>query len=380
MSGVRRRAQGPPFVSRAAAHAFAVCIALAPPTAATAQWPTSVLVEQDVFLEKAEDKDYTMGVAFDYANSGLGGGILDVFDQFFLLHGVHERHDEGGTPYRAFLWGHTAFAPLKGENGATLARTDPIYDDRPYASMLFASMRRSSVRGANALTTEVTLGVLGLPIGEWTQTWIHENVSNDVTPGGWQWQISDGGEPTAAYRATYLRRVVDVARDATSDWLDLAGALEGSVGYYTMAATGARLRLGILRSPWWAWHRSPIPSRLPGVIQLEWIPEELRLDGPAGPKWWVPMEAYVFGTLGGTLWGYNALMQGQFKESEVTQDFYGSPAPMNRGEYSYQYGLTLRWPSGWGVTWIRETYHSPLLRRDPERGHEWGTWVVLIPG
>ena len=353
----------------------------------------ALYIDQDVFFPPAFDQDYTMGVQFEYFGSGTGQTWLRRFDYLMgvfpaLLH----RRWEGADCASAFLWGISAFAPAKGENGVNLERADPIFNDRPYASLLYVRAQHWSASAKNALTTELTFGVLGLDVAKASQTFIHEHISNDVRPGGWHNQISDGGELTGNYRISYRRLLWEKGwGDVTGSpfAIQAVGSLDGSAGYYTNVGFGGRIRFGWwrLENYWWRWERMSIPAIL---RQSQGMGEDAdplgidtsRFDGPvtddrSRTKKFLdaitPKEGFVHASGGATHWRKNVLLEGQWRQSEVTLH-YDDPrpdaAPLNRGIYDLQIGLTLGW-SRFAASYSIVT-HSPVFGGPNERTHVWG--------
>jgi Outer membrane protein LpxR len=368
---------------------------------------TTIYVDEDTFLFPTTDKDYTTG--FQFAFSGYFARTLtpplralDWLTQMKRVHdGICNENDPfcGNRAYQShsLLAGLTFFTPRKGEpgdpdceiqeHGCVLALTRPLYDDRPYASILYLTVSRETARGKNAWLSDFTLGVLGLGIGEKLQTWFHTGIGNDVAPGGWPFQISEGGEVTAKYRVAWRRLLVtgfygdpgsdpDLATPAIEEnhlprrWIDLTTDVEGNVGYYVNALGGVKLRLGLIDSPFWSAQRHPVAPTLaaPG-------PRKIR-------------EAYVWASGGGTLFAYNALLEGQFKHSEVTLPFGEPGAPgsveLRRAVWDYQFGGTVRFGAGLGkvLKHLGLTYqynrHAPLFTGPHSRQHAWGGIYIGI--
>lgn len=358
----------------------------------------SIYTDQDVFWPPSEDKDYTMGVQFSFAGAWVAERRFDAplrfFDRLFRVDGFHGRLQQDGIRGHSFSFGNSGFTPRKGEDGEILARTEPLYDDRPYANILFAAVRRQTFRYHTAITSELTVGLLGLRVGRAVQTWIHSQ-NGDVRPGGWHHQISNGGEPTLRYGVTLqqvmFRRYLGVEEKSDQEactneatradcvrlrhrfettalgggepgrvrWVDFVGDLQGNVGYYTNLGAGLKLRLGRIMS-------SPYGDRLP-INTTKAVPQ----PGRQAER---PWELFVWGGLGGTAWGYNALLQGQFRDSHVRLGFsprQPSTTRLNRFTGDWQTGIT------GSVKWFSATYapfsgHSPLFDGPTSRTHSWG--------
>jgi hypothetical protein len=364
----------------AAACAIACFVCLWVPVSATGQnYPLLGLqVDQDVFFPPAEDKDYTMGVQFDLPRSARGQTPLRWFDWVAGRYG-HQRLDES-TSSSSHL-GFSAFTPRKGPVGRVLAATQPILDDRPYASLLFAKARRASWTGRNAFTTELTIGLLGTRVGEKVQAWIHENISNDVRPGGWPNQISDGlslHSLTGAYRVQYQRLVLGIDSadyDLEGPPGDLSVSVEGMAGFYTMARVGVAARLGWTKSPWpsvGSFFSGPAPQ------VSNFLPLRDAAEAASQPQScscsFIPAELYLWVGLGGQLWARNSLLQGQGDPDDPVNLSFSStsPAPMRRWVKDVSLGASVRW-SHVGIDWTLVAQHSPLFGGPHSRDHEWGT-------
>lgn len=340
----------------------------------------SIFTDQDVFFPPAFDQDYTMGLEFvcqgrwvrdrklvaplaglDWL-SGFGGLHYELQqDRVPAGESPSQRADLLGFASHSVHFGNSGFTPAK----ATLGLTQPIYDDRPYANLLYLKVRRTSARGNRALVSDLSFGMLGLRLGEWVQTKIHK-ANGDVLPGGWPNQISDGGEPTLKYRVSPRWKLLGTmpGKPRRSLDMDLAIALEANAGYYTNVAAGGRFRVGLIRSAWWSFERNAIADvRGPGVFRSRLSPGKPFLE-----------ELYGWASGGGTAWLYNVFLQGQFCRSAITLRFdEGSVAPIKRYTGDAQVGATVRIRPGifvtYAVQWLSSTFGGPK-----ERTHSWGSF------
>ncbi|MFC1855453.1 lipid A-modifier LpxR family protein [Thermodesulfobacteriota bacterium] len=172
-------------------------------------------IENDVFLsslalgELNEDRDYTMGVRLALTGDWADESLFTPLDALDLA--IDENLNGGEYTKeifsRQFILGSENYTP------DDLREYAPIYDDRPYASILYLSTVKFKVNEAKnkMLITDLRVGALGLGLAENTQTWLHEMMNdNDTkaphTPRGWPNQISEGGELTGLYSVTYLRK------------------------------------------------------------------------------------------------------------------------------------------------------------------------------
>ncbi len=311
-------------------------------------------VEQDSVIPPASDKDYTMGVAFQWSGGWVNRSWISR--GFRHIDPGGRLHEGFGESFR-FEFGDSAFAPLK----VNLGRTDPIADDRPYANLLYASVRRESadklgVLADRATVTELVVGVLGLGIGKSVQTAIHK-AADDTIPGGWDNQISNGGEPTARYRIAKRWRL-PVLKKRQGWGVDANGGIEGNAGFYTNASAGGRLRFGKIHSQWYSYDRVSAAT--------------YRADA----KRKTPFELFAFGSGGYTLWFYNELLQGGFRDSAVTLAHGSGQAPLRRGMWDWQVGGTLRWR--FLNLSLTESHHTALFDGPNSRDHRWRTLAVAF--
>jgi hypothetical protein len=390
--------------------------AAAPEVAATEELSStggSLYLEQDSVLAPGTDKDYTMGVAATFSGWRVRRwGVtrvllawplskLDRHVAWFMAK-AHDGICEDITgpnstqclsttahpeqlAYQAhgLQIGVTAFTPRKGDpavdpgcthRGCVLFDSNPVYDDRPYASLLYFSYRRETARAKWAFRSDLTLGVLGLPIADVVQSGIHSRSDRLTIPGGWHLQISDGGEPTGKYTFGFKYLALPVYLRASDGGRNHAGGGtgvpterrildatldgEGNLGYYTNAAAGARLRVGYIDSPFWGADRQPISSvKRAGAL----------VEARRRPKF---TEAYLFASGGWSVWAYNALLQGQFRDSPVTLHFNpgasdpSARSPLNRAIWEWQAGARV------ATRWIALTYQYNRYRNLFEGPHE----------
>lgn len=301
------------------------CAVESPPESKRTRPGVGVYFEQDSALpwlgRWGGDQNYTMGLAIPVlSGQWIHDRKLDLpLRGLDCLIGTLTRHNdqlkEGGEDgYQNFtlFLAHTAFTPRE-INLAT-----PIHDDRPYSSLLFVGMSRLTVNpySRRALRSELTIGMLGLGIAESVQTWIHtgrrEKKGPDAVtpydPMGWSLQISDGGEPTAKYTVGVTKATSE------TEFHDVAVTGEASVGYFTNVALGGTLRAGLLRSPFFAHNSNPL-SAGNQVLRSGGTEEgEPGVDAKRAAKRF-ELAGFVSGRL--RVVGYNALLQGQFRDTPV---------------------------------------------------------------
>ena len=251
-----------------------------------------VYVEQDMLIHT--DQNYTMGVGFE----AMGHWTRWKYNPQYLMDWmvsslpfIQLGPELYAKPTHSLMLFGTAFTP------DSIEATEPVEGDRPYASLLGVVSSRTWAGDRYTITTQLGIGLLGLDLNERIQTWIHER-RNISEPRGWHHQISnDGGEVTGFYSAGLRKKVLELANGDSTDarkWLDNTFDTRVSLGYYTNASVGTTLRFGWFRS---AYSDSP-PAKMRVGNQLVGIPPTSAF------------EVFGFGSVRGTLVGYNALLQG----------------------------------------------------------------------
>jgi hypothetical protein len=224
-----------------------------------------------------------------------------------------------------------------------------------------------------AITSEFTFGVIaGADLGYRFQSTIHrllrghdqscgpENIDSPPMPCGWSHQISNGGEPTARYGLRAQESLLELSAFYPELKFELKAVQEGEVGYYTDASAGGAFRLGWINSPFWSYSTSPMHA----VNQRK---GEKVIDCK------ICFELYGWGGVGGRAVLYNALLEGQFRHSDVTYNFDS----IYHFVTDYSLGATL---SVWWLdaTWGMFTGRSPEFISDLQRAHTWSSYSLSV--
>jgi hypothetical protein len=271
----------------------------------------------------------------------------------------------------------TAFTPQ------VLDEARPIRDDRPYASVVGVTVRRLAVdarydageRGVSVLSTDLTVGALGLDLAKAVQTDLHRELrrrSGRRTPSdplGWGNQVSDGGEPTLLYRVMYERFLAgDAPSPSAVKHAQLTWNAQGNLGYYTNVAAGLSGRAGRFLANFWDFNSNP----LTGVQQ--------RASAAGGRR---PWEAYAFAGVRGRAVAYNALLQGQFRESAHAFSASQIRRAVGEGEAGAATSLPV-FGGSLGVNWTVVAGRTPEFRGPKSRAHAWGavhvSYASRLPG
>ena len=311
-----------------------------------------------------KDDNYSAGLEIRLNGRAVrSSGLSRPLEGLDWLTRANRLHARGTQRYHAAQLIGLAYTP------DVLDSREPQRDDRPFASLAAVSVRRTSVAAGGrdeVWSSELVVGMLGLDTAREVQTLLHRTRRwmtgnpTPVDPLGWNNQISDGGEPTALYRVGYQQRLFgDPSGPARKRW-QIVGGLDGSVGYQTHASAAVSGRVGLFTSDFWEFSSG---LRSDGVGRQQ--------PATAGvPRW----DLFAFGTARPKVVAWNALLQGQFRDSVHTV------RPRR---------LVGEWEGGVGASVPFGTYHLQAVLliaqgRTTEfvapkaRLYTWGTVLVMV--
>jgi hypothetical protein len=206
--------------------------------------------------------------------------------------------------------------------------------------------------------------MLGLHQARNSQTWLHRRLrarSGEETPYdplGWHNQISEGGELTALYRVGYERRLLgDLSGPDNRKHFQVTGGFGGSGGYYTNANLAVNTRVGWFTSDFWEF--------TPGAMNV--ATQNL---GTGRRRFTPEWELFLFAGARPRLNIYNALLQGQFKESVHTVEIRHEQVEWDLGVAAFIPSLHLQ------VTWNALAGRTPEFTGGRPRTHTWGSVVA----
>jgi len=317
-----------------------------------------IFIDNDAFSLLPLDQDYTGGLAVVlYGKRAIKwrmslNPIRQKLDDWI---GFSRRYsDVDHHLLHSVGIGFTSFTPKD------TSLTTSIYNDRPYSSLVFVSHIQQIIIPQQRRTYQSALmvGALGLGVAEYLQNTIHSSLGQG-TANGWGNQISNGGELTAKY--SLLRQTTRAYRrkkDYTS--YEFKTTAEVGAGYVTDIAVGFAGRIGKIRTPWWSFnpHQSDFVRMGVPVARTGSKPHE--------------GELYLWGGLNARYVFYNAMLQGQFRDSAVTF----SRSELNPVIFEAWGGLTKRFASGRKVSLIVHV-RTPELKVGDKRNP---MWVGLIIG
>lgn len=263
----------------------------------------AIQIDNDLFSTAHRDQDYSWGGAFTYASPHPGKLMRP-------LHSVRDKLDDWLVPdeSESGRWAPEQQATQIGilaMTPETLRSPDPLYNDRPFANLIFLTSSELRVLdgGTRARFSSFTFGMLGLHAAAELHRRVHRAIGNEI-PEGWDHQISAGGEPTARYveAQQWLLSTPD-ARDESLPEMKLTVA--GSAGFITEAGVALSARWGRIQSPWWSFDPELGDYTSAPVAPVEGFSSRS------------PAEIFGFAGFRLKARAYNALLQGQFRHSDV---------------------------------------------------------------
>lgn len=374
-----------------------------------AQGPSSysLFVDQD-FLQvtsNKSDENYTMGFGLKASNDILTSSDLAKLMVFCKDRvGVFLRPKDKYFPvnYDTVMTSSSGYLALSGNGFTPTDLNTPAiqYNDRPYSSLLLLSYGIGRLyvplnKIPRYYLTEFSVGILGTGVSAQVQTWIHQQMNNHdtthpYTPKGWGNQISNGGELTLLIlnRSKYLvyslgfnlkNKTKETSAEHPFRLLELTLGKESFFGYYTGAALSAGGRFGILDFRNWVSTVFPLqnvaqvaaasPAQIRKNVEIDQIYKKSR-----------KFELYISSEFKPTLMLYNALLQGQFRNSAYTI----SGNKTNPFMYTWNNGI------GANLSFFKRVninavynfyaYKSPEFRRQNYhgRGHAWGGGYLTV--
>jgi Uncharacterized protein conserved in bacteria (DUF2219) len=319
--------------------------------------PTGVgaglVLDEHILTDGSRDQDYNGGGELTLSGRHAGPPAwLDRALEFVDLGTCP------GTRYAASEWttAHAFAAGLLIFTPRDLSASGIVRGDRPYASEFFmsAGRRYTSPNSDVAYDSSLTVGVLGLPAAASVQRVLH-TLTGSVEPEGWSHQVSAGGEPTARYSAA---RQALLSQYGAGNWHgDTKWTVTGSAGTVTEASLALNTRWGRVESPFWAF----------APEENMYVQETQPVAPPLGVG--VPPELFVFAGARTKLRVYNAYLQGQFRQSDLT---YGEGS-LNHVLGEAWAGVEWRTSSGWTLQYLAR-WESPELRSGVgSRSIVWGS-------
>ena len=308
----------------------------------------SFAFDNDVLVPGGRDQDYTYGLNLTITGPGADEHLasahrpLQWLDERVGLGGL----SDFGIEATRIEYGLFGFTP------EDIERERPRADDRPYASLVYvASTSEHYSPGAQvSWQTTLTLGVMGLDLVGDIQSGIH-SLYGGTDPLGWDTQISAGGEPTARYRVSRQQLLF-----RSGSKFELKSTLEGSIGYISEVSYSLGLRAGRIQTPWISFNP-----------ELASYGEKAIASDRLGVS-----EQYFWTGISVKLRAYNAFLQGQFRDSELSYD----SDELNHGIVEAWLGYSLALANGYSFTYSIRGHTSELKRGIGDRSVVWGGILI----
>jgi hypothetical protein len=263
----------------------------------------SLHVDNDLFAFLNRDQQYTGGISLELAGrrAAEASWSLDPLLEHLDRWTTFSRFAQPDTTRT----GHSMILGLAAFTPEDISAREPLEDERPYASLVVVANARQVISPARNVSylSRLELGLLGTNLPQQFQNFFHD-LGGSERAQGWSNQISHGGEPT--FRYLVGRQVLHQAasRDGRFEWRTDTRA---SVGYITQIGAGATVRWGRLRRPWWTFS-----SGMGDYLMLDGAVVAAAPGTPRQPEW------FLWAGLEGEVRAFNALLQGQFRDSAVT--------------------------------------------------------------
>lgn len=319
----------------------------------TEAWNTgwALYVDNDVLTPRSTDRDYTGGFSLTLSGRRAAEWPLSLQPVLGGINHLLLPTARGtGQVLHSLETGVTVFTPEDIEQHA--AR----HDDRPYASLLYLSNTAQHVEPGRdvAWTTTLTLGMLGLDLVADLQDHFHHAIGS-TEPQGWDNQISQGGEPTARYSLARQQKIFDGGWDNGLNH-ETTHTLRTSVGYITDVSWGMATRVGLLHTPWWSFN--------PQLVEYA--------EKSVPVKRANTREVYLWGGFQIKARLYNAFLQGQFRDSEVTY----SRGELETFVLETWLGVTQQFRSGLRLSYVLRGQTREISDGPASRNSIWGGVII----
>ena len=254
-------------------------------------------IDNDLFAGRNLDRDYTGGMALTLSGTAARDGFLSLDPVLTRIDELFER-SQPATVRHARQIGLIAFTP------SDIITDEAQQADRPYASLLFASNGRVRVDADDrgAWSSSLTVGVLGLHVSES----LHDARARARSARKRRRATTIRFPPAASRRRATRSRGTTLWYADPTGHIDVKTTVQGSVGFLTETSAAVSLRVGRFDTPWW--------SFAPELTDYIAAPTPVESLG-------AQREAYFFAGARVKARAYNALLQGQFRHSDVRYSY-----------------------------------------------------------
>lgn len=309
----------------------------------------ALTLDNDILAPGGRDQDYTYGFNLTYTGRAARDGWWSLDGALGWIDRAlgNDHLSPMGVNKHSMEGGFYGFTP------DNIERAGPRPGDRPYASLVYwsNSRERLDLRRGVAWRSTLSVGLLGLDLVGDLQSEAHA-VLGASTPRGWEHQISDGGEPTARYTLARQQHLTTLF-----DNLEIKTTVQGSVGYLTEASWSLSARGGQYRTAWSSFN----PELVSYGEKSSYTDSGLSVD-----------EHYFWGGVSLKARGYNAFLQGQFRDSEVSFD----RDELHSLVVEAWLGYTLAFREGWRVSYVLRGHSSEVKQGPADRNLVWGGLIL----
>lgn len=301
--------------------------------------------DNDVLAPGHRDRDYTYGINLTYSGADASDAGISLKAPLAVIDsglGIENMPATSQHNYSVET-GLFGFTP-KDIEAAQFNRSD-----RPYASLVYLSSSHEQIDNKNniAWKTSLVIGALGLSLVGDLQNSAHKEVSGKEARG-WNHQISDGGEFTARYviaRQHYLA--------SFSDNIEVKSTVQASLGYLTETSWSLSVRDGKINSPWASFN--------PDLISYG---EKSTYSNSSFSS----NERYFWAGVTLKARFYNAFLQGQVRDSDLTYSYSELRPVIAEGWVGYTYSFK----QGYRVSYVLRAQTSEIKAGDGDRSVVWG--------
>ena len=316
-----------------------------------------IVLDNDALASRTRDEDYTGGFAVALGGSRVANYPVSLDPALTWINKKLHVDDGWQRASRDHLmqFGLTLFTPqIDPVNG-------PAFDDRPFANLLFLENSQYLIDEIYGRTYQSTLtvGVLGSNAGEAVQDAVHR-LGRLPVKGDYGRQISDGGELTARY-AVSRQSLLLSGFTSRGNTFELKYRVGGDIGYLTEGNATLAARWGRVDSPWWSY----APTRSNYLPQP--VPNSRHNFRSSGGR-----DFYLWSAITLRARAYNAFLQGQFRDSEVT--FSGGELNHILGELSV--GVNRGFGNGVDVSFALHYQTNEIKHGTGSRNIRWGGLTI----
>lgn len=197
----------------------------------------TVIIENDS-LGGGTDKNYTSGIRVNFTDTDVEFPRMAYeIDKLIPTFKINR------TSSIYYSLGQNIYTPRD------TARTSLNPYDRPWAGFLYGTLGMVTLTNNHADEVEATLGIIGpAAMGEWSQKFIHKNITDSPVPEGWSHQLKNEPGVMLAWQRSWPMAVKGQIENNFWSVKPYFGATVGNI--YTYGDIGFTLRISPYDSRW----------------------------------------------------------------------------------------------------------------------------------